>query len=172
MQGGHARAQQVTRRRSKRAQQHADAPPSLSAVRGRRSVRGGRPAVMCVTEVTAPRGTTEIGTVAAPAAFSSGALMPPRPSARSALATALGAAGAALGGLAAHDLTQKRHTILRIYPVIGHMRYLLEGLRPEIQQYFIERNWDGRRSEEHTSELQSRGHLVCRLLLEKKKEHR
>src|SRR5437870_9779073 len=28
-----------------------------------------------------------------------------------------------------------------------------------------------RRSEEHTSELQSRGHLVCRLLLEKKKHH-
>src|SRR5271166_3506142 len=28
------------------------------------------------------------------------------------------------------------------------------------------------RSEEHTSELQSRGHLVCRLLLEKKKTHR
>src|SRR5690625_6190953 len=28
---------------------------------------------------------------------------------------------------------------------------------------------DERRSEEHTSELQSRGHLVCRLLLEKKK---
>src|SRR5690625_5884506 len=28
---------------------------------------------------------------------------------------------------------------------------------------------DGRRSEEHTSELQSRGHLVCRLLLEKKR---
>src|SRR5439155_5360012 len=33
-------------------------------------------------------------------------------------------------------------------------------------------SWTGvcrRRSEEHTSELQSRGHLVCRLLLEKKK---
>src|SRR5690625_6485372 len=29
-----------------------------------------------------------------------------------------------------------------------------------------------RRSEEHTSELQSRGHLVCRLLLEKKKKKR
>src|SRR5437870_7530878 len=29
-----------------------------------------------------------------------------------------------------------------------------------------------RRSEEHTSELQSRGHLVCRLLLEKKKNHK
>src|SRR5439155_21375101 len=38
------------------------------------------------------------------------------------------------------------------------------------------RKWRGatlrhRRSEEHTSELQSRGHLVCRLLLEKKKNH-
>src|SRR5439155_7853690 len=29
----------------------------------------------------------------------------------------------------------------------------------------------GNRSEEHTSELQSRGHLVCRLLLEKKKQN-
>src|SRR5437870_11137724 len=29
----------------------------------------------------------------------------------------------------------------------------------------------GKRSEEHTSELQSRGHLVCRLLLEKKNKH-
>src|SRR5437870_7648855 len=29
---------------------------------------------------------------------------------------------------------------------------------------------EGGRSEEHTSELQSRGHLVCRLLLEKKKK--
>src|SRR5207253_9268890 len=32
------------------------------------------------------------------------------------------------------------------------------------------KEWDSYRSEEHTSELQSRGHLVCRLLLEKKKE--
>src|SRR2546428_1346772 len=30
----------------------------------------------------------------------------------------------------------------------------------------------GKRSEEHTSELQSRSDLVCRLLLEKKKKHR
>src|SRR5690625_6573118 len=30
-------------------------------------------------------------------------------------------------------------------------------------------SWSIHRSEEHTSELQSRGHLVCRLLLEKKK---
>src|SRR5437870_10657875 len=33
-----------------------------------------------------------------------------------------------------------------------------------------ENRTDSRRSEEHTSELQSRGHLVCRLLLEKKKK--
>src|SRR5438552_18996754 len=33
----------------------------------------------------------------------------------------------------------------------------------------IEERWVGRRSEEHTSELQSPDQLVCRLLLEKKK---
>src|SRR5690625_5835397 len=32
--------------------------------------------------------------------------------------------------------------------------------------------WTEPRSEEHTSELQSRGHLVCRLLLEQKKKNR
>src|SRR2546429_6069572 len=35
-----------------------------------------------------------------------------------------------------------------------------------------DRRGEGIRSEEHTSELQSRLHLVCRLLLEKKKKHR
>src|SRR3712207_8445899 len=34
-----------------------------------------------------------------------------------------------------------------------------------------DRPWTRRRSEEHTSELQSRQYLVCRLLLEKKKKH-
>lgn len=58
--------------------------------------------------------------------------------------TALGAAGAALGGLAIHDLLQRKHAILRNYPVVGHARFLLEDIRPELQQYFIERNWDGR----------------------------
>ena len=41
------------------------------------------------------------------------------------------------------DTVQRRHSVLRNYPVIGHMRYLLEKIRPEIQQYFIERNFDG-----------------------------
>src|SRR3712207_7707643 len=35
----------------------------------------------------------------------------------------------------------------------------------------LERTFAGWRSEEHTSELQSRQYLVCRLLLEKKKKH-
>src|SRR5690625_6932874 len=38
-------------------------------------------------------------------------------------------------------------------------------------QAIVERISDDDRSEEHTSELQSRGHLVCRLLLEKKNIH-
>lgn len=43
--------------------------------------------------------------------------------------------GAAPAALATHDLLQKKHSVLRNYPVIGHMRYLLEELRPELQQY-------------------------------------
>ena len=36
------------------------------------------------------------------------------------------------------DVRQSRHSILRNYPVIGHLRFLLELIRPEIRQYFIE----------------------------------
>jgi glutamate synthase domain-containing protein 2 len=50
----------------------------------------------------------------------------------------------ALIALAIYDLVQKKHSILRNYPVLGHMRFLMEGIRPELQQYFIERNFDGR----------------------------
>src|SRR5690625_3950859 len=42
----------------------------------------------------------------------------------------------------------------------------------ELAKWVAEETPAGRRSEEHTSELQSRGHLVCRLLLEKKKKKR
>src|SRR5690625_1038742 len=41
---------------------------------------------------------------------------------------------------------------------------------PDIEVVGQQNGDNGRRSEEHTSELQSRGHLVCRLLLEKKNE--
>jgi len=36
------------------------------------------------------------------------------------------------------DLQQTHHAILRNYPVIGHLRFLLEFIRPELRQYFIE----------------------------------
>ena len=57
---------------------------------------------------------------------------------------AAAASAVGLGALAAWDVTQKKHSILRNYPIAGHARFLLESIRPEIQQYFIERNWDGR----------------------------
>jgi len=37
-----------------------------------------------------------------------------------------------------HDRLQTRHAVLRNYPILGHMRFLLEFIRPEIRQYFIE----------------------------------
>ena len=44
--------------------------------------------------------------------------------------------------LGVHDLQQTRHAILRNYPIIGHMRFLLEFIRPELRQYFIEADND------------------------------
>jgi glutamate synthase domain-containing protein 2 len=46
--------------------------------------------------------------------------------------------------LGLYDMLQRKHTIRRNFPVIGHGRYLLEMIRPEINQYFIESNLDGR----------------------------
>ena len=41
------------------------------------------------------------------------------------------------------DILYKKKTILRNYPVVGHLRYFLEYFRPEIQQYFIESDSNG-----------------------------
>ncbi|MCW5634282.1 MAG: FMN-binding glutamate synthase family protein, partial [Rubrivivax sp.] len=40
--------------------------------------------------------------------------------------------------LGLRDTRQPRHSVLRNYPVIGHLRFLLEFVRPELRQYFIE----------------------------------
>lgn len=40
--------------------------------------------------------------------------------------------------LGLRDIKQTRHTIRRNFPVLGNVRYLLESIRPEIRQYFIE----------------------------------
>ena len=45
---------------------------------------------------------------------------------------------AALTVIGLRDVRQTRHSVLRNYPVIGHLRFLLEWVRPEIRQYFIE----------------------------------
>src|ERR1700744_2760403 len=44
---------------------------------------------------------------------------------------------------AVHDLLQKKHTILRNYPIIGRLRFVMEDLRPKIYQYFIESDTNG-----------------------------
>ena len=41
------------------------------------------------------------------------------------------------------DLVQTRHTVRRLYPFLGRFRYLLEAVRPEIQQYFVESDTSG-----------------------------
>ncbi len=72
---------------------------------------------------------------------------------RNKLGRAAGIAAAGVTGLAAWDLLQRKHTILRRYPVVGHLRYLLEDIRPELQQYFIERDWDGRPYDRNTRSI-------------------
>ncbi len=42
------------------------------------------------------------------------------------------------------DIFQTKHTLRRNFPVIGRMRYVLEAVRPEIMQYFVETDTQGR----------------------------
>src|SRR5690606_3181203 len=46
--------------------------------------------------------------------------------------------------LALYDRLQKKHAVIRNYPVIGHLRYFFESIRPEIRQYFFESDTDGK----------------------------
>src|SRR4051794_33611938 len=47
---------------------------------------------------------------------------------------------AVLVAVAIHDLTQRQHAILRTFPIIGHFRYWLEALGPELRQYIVADN--------------------------------
>lgn len=49
---------------------------------------------------------------------------------------------AVLSALGVYDVLQTRHSILRNYPILGHMRFIFEGIRPEIRQYLIESDQD------------------------------
>src|SRR5437870_10601467 len=94
-----------------------------------------------------------------------------------------------LTGLMADHLAPAKRAALRARPRIAILipcldeeltiGGVIEQFRKELPQakiYVFDNNSTdhtverARRSEEHTSELQSRGHLVCRLLLEKKKK--
>ncbi len=49
-----------------------------------------------------------------------------------------------LTAIGVYNTVQPRHTILRNFPLLGYFRYMFEFIAPELQQYFIERNTDGR----------------------------
>lgn len=47
---------------------------------------------------------------------------------------------AVLAGVAVYDVLQRRHAILRNYPVVGHLRFVLEAFGPELRQYIVTSN--------------------------------
>ena len=42
--------------------------------------------------------------------------------------------------LTVYDLTQRKRAILRNFPIIGHLRYILESIGPELRQYIVTDN--------------------------------
>ena len=46
--------------------------------------------------------------------------------------------------LGIYDYFQPKHSILRNYPLAGRLRFLLEGMGPELHQYLVENDTDGR----------------------------
>ncbi|HET6154332.1 MAG TPA: FMN-binding glutamate synthase family protein [Marmoricola sp.] len=56
----------------------------------------------------------------------------------------VGGAAVALGAVAVRDLIQKRHALQRNFPVIGHARYWLETIGPELRQYIVTSNEEER----------------------------
>lgn len=51
---------------------------------------------------------------------------------------------AALVALASYDLIQRKHSLLRNFPLIAHLRYLLESIGPELRQYIVTSNDEDR----------------------------
>ncbi len=81
-------------------------------------------------------------TVAAVATLVLAALALQLPSALTWLAVPL-AITSGFMALGVRDLFQKRHAVLRNYPITAHLRFMLEKVRPEIRQYFLESDKDG-----------------------------
>lgn len=53
------------------------------------------------------------------------------------------AAPLVLSVIGVRDMVQRRHAVLRNYPLMGHFRFMFEAIRPEIRQYFFEGENDG-----------------------------
>lgn len=59
-----------------------------------------------------------------------------------------------------YDLLQRERNVLRNYPILGHIRFMAEYIRPEIRQYFVESDTDGRpfdHNERNIIQLRARG---------------
>ena len=65
----------------------------------------------------------------------------------------------ALVGL--HDITQKKHSITRNYPIIGHLRFILEDMGPELHQYLVENNTDGAPFNRDSARSSTSGPRAC-----------
>jgi glutamate synthase domain-containing protein 2 len=52
-----------------------------------------------------------------------------------------------------YDYLQPRHSILRNYPIVGHMRFMLEDAGPELHQYLVENDIEGRPFDRDTRSL-------------------
>lgn len=50
--------------------------------------------------------------------------------------------GGVLSAVGIHDVLQRRHTLLRNFPITGHGRYLMESVRPALRQYVVEGDKD------------------------------
>src|SRR5690349_24563187 len=57
-----------------------------------------------------------------------------------AVRTVAAAAASAVGAVVARDLFQRNHALLRNFPVLGHARYLIEAVGPELRQYVVAAN--------------------------------
>ena len=73
------------------------------------------------------------------------------------------AGAGAVAAVAVRDLLQREHTVLRNYPVVGHARYLLEAIGPELRQYLVAGNEEERpftRDQRRWSRVNGRSSLL------------
>src|SRR5262245_64665784 len=83
--------------------------------------------------------------------------------------SALGMASQTIKGYAAPEVEQAYARARTLCQQVGDTAQFVSVLRGQWIFYSVRADYRTARSEEHTSELQSLRHLVCRLLLEKKK---